>query len=116
MLESPLPTRRQGDIRLPSQAASDRDLRSVSRSRAVRLLLRWAGLCAVSIVAVAGCDPGMTETALVQLFWPHTARHSRLVPLYTSQRLSVSPTIRRNDQHLAVIARAAMVRTQGADR
>ena len=36
MLESPLPTRRQGDIRLPSQAASDRDLRSVSRSRAVR--------------------------------------------------------------------------------
>ena len=38
MLDSPLPTRRQGDIRLPSQAASDRDLRSVSRSRAVRLL------------------------------------------------------------------------------
>ena len=30
MLESPLPTRRQGDIRLPSQAASDRDLRLVS--------------------------------------------------------------------------------------
>ena len=40
MLDSPLPTRRQGDIRLPSQAASDRDLRSVSRSRAVRLLRR----------------------------------------------------------------------------
>ena len=38
MLDSPLPTRRQGDIRLPSQAASDRNLRSVSRSRAVRLL------------------------------------------------------------------------------
>ena len=38
MLESPLPTRRQGDIRLPSQAASDRDLRSVSRSRAVRFV------------------------------------------------------------------------------
>ena len=36
MLDSPLPTRRQGDIRLPSQAASDRNLRSVSRSRAVR--------------------------------------------------------------------------------
>ena len=35
MLDSPLPTRRRGDIRLPSQAASDRDLRSVSRSRAV---------------------------------------------------------------------------------
>ena len=31
MLESPTPTRRQGDIRLPSQAASDRDLRSVYR-------------------------------------------------------------------------------------
>ena len=38
MLDSPLPTRRQGDIRLPSQAASDRDLRSVSRSRAVRFV------------------------------------------------------------------------------
>ena len=35
MLDSTTPTRRQGDIRLPSQAASDRDLRSVSRSRAV---------------------------------------------------------------------------------
>ena len=45
MLESPLPTRRQGDIRLPSQAASDRDLRSVSRSRAVRF------------VPVAGIEP-----------------------------------------------------------
>ena len=89
MLESPLPTRRQGDIRLPSQAASDRDLRSVSRSRTVRLLLRWAGLCAVSIVAVAGCDPGMTETAPVLVLAGVPAQPP--YPLYTSQRLTYRP-------------------------
>ena len=54
MLESPLPTRRQGDIRLPSQAASDRDLRSVSRSRAVRF---------VAALATDNCwlDPGCPD-------------------------------------------------------